>query len=177
MTLALAQGRARRPNYRRRRIWGEVGALFFAVLLLIWTLTPLYNIVAVALEPHGDVFTNDVFPKNPSLESFWIVITQGYWYLEYFWSQFGNSLYLGVATAFLTMLIGSLASFTVEQMQLRKARMLTNAGLLTYVLPSSFLAIPFLSVAKSYGLSDNLWAVIAAQVMFATPFAILILQQ
>ena len=32
MTLALAAGRARRPNYRRRRIWGEVGALFFAVL-------------------------------------------------------------------------------------------------------------------------------------------------
>ena len=62
-------------------------------------------------------------------------------------------------------------------MQLRKARLLTNAALLTYVLPSSFLAIPFLSVAKSYGLSDNLWAVIAAQVMFATPFAILILQQ
>ena len=28
-----------------------------------------------------------------------------------------------------------------------------------------------------YGLSDNLWAVIAAQVTFATPFAILILQQ
>jgi ABC-type glycerol-3-phosphate transport system permease component len=27
-----------------------------------------------------------------------------------------------------------------------------------------------------YGLSNNLWAVIAAQVTFATPFAILILQ-
>src|SRR5262245_53559492 len=75
------------------------------------------------------------------------------------------------------MLIGSLASFAVERMQLRKARLLTNAALLTYVLPSSFLAIPFLRVAKSYGLSDNLWAVIAAQVMFATPFAVLILQR
>ena len=29
----------------------------------------------------------------------------------------------------------------------------------------------------SYGLSDNLWAVIAAHTTFATPFAILILQQ
>jgi multiple sugar transport system permease protein len=28
-----------------------------------------------------------------------------------------------------------------------------------------------------YGLSDNLWAVIAAEVMFATPFSILILEQ
>src|SRR5262249_6427506 len=43
-------------------------------------------------------------------------------------------------------------------------------ALLTYVLPSSFLAIPFLRVAQSYWLSDNLWGVIAAEVMFATPF-------
>ena len=177
MTLALAQGRARRPNYRRRRIWGEVGALFFAVLLLIWTLTPLYNIVAVALEPHGDVFTNDVFPKNPSLESFWIVITQGYWYLEYFWSQFGNSLYIGVATVFFTLAIGSLASFVIGRMRIRYGWLVSNAALLTYVIPASFLAIPFYRIMGFYGLSNNLWSVIAAEVTFATPYAIFIFQQ
>ena len=47
----------------------------------------------------------------------------------------------------------------------------------SYILPSSFLAIPFVHVAHKYGLSDTLWAVIAAQVMFATPYAILIFQQ
>src|SRR5262249_14315484 len=103
--------------------------------------------------------------------------TQGYWYLENFWSQFRNSLYTGVATAFLTMLIGSLASFAVERMQLRKARLLTNAAPLTYVLPAPVLAISFRSVARSCVASENLSAVIAAQVLFATPFAILILQR
>jgi multiple sugar transport system permease protein len=105
------------------------------------------------------------------------VLTQRHWYLENFWNQFGNSLYVGLLTMLLTVLIGSLASFVVGRMRLRKARLLTNAALLTYVLPSSFLAIPFLRVAQSYGLSDNLWAVITAEVMFATPFAVLILQQ
>jgi multiple sugar transport system permease protein len=148
------------------------------VVLLVWSLLPVYNMLLIALDPEGDnEFAGYIWPPDPSLESFWVVVSQGHWYLDNFWGQFGNSLYLGVATAFLTMLIGSLASFAVERMQLRNARLLTNAALLTYVLPSSFLAIPFLSVAKSYGLSDNLWAVIAAQVMFATPFAILILQQ
>jgi multiple sugar transport system permease protein len=32
-------------------------------------------------------------------------------------------------------------------------------------------------VVRSYGLADSLWSVIAAEVMFATPFAILVLQQ
>jgi len=178
MTLALTAGGVRpRRNYRRRRIWGEVGALCFAVLLLFWTLIPIYNIIAVSLEPHGDVFTNDVFPKNPSLESFWIVITQGYWYLEYFWRQFENSVYIGVATVFFTLAIGSLASFAIGRMRIRYGWLVSNAALLTYVIPASFLAIPFYRIMGFYGLSNNLWSVIAAEVTFATPYAIFIFQQ
>jgi multiple sugar transport system permease protein len=179
VTLALAEVAAvrARPNYRRRRNLREVGALAFAVVLLIWTLTPIYNIIAVALEPHGDVFTNDVFPAKPSFESFWIVVTQGYWYLEYFWHQFGNSLYIGLATVFFTLAIGSLASFVIGRMRIRYGWLVSNAALLTYVIPASFLAIPFYRIMGFYGLSNNLWSVIAAEVTFATPYAIFIFQQ
>jgi multiple sugar transport system permease protein len=177
VTLALAEAGARRPNYRNRRRWKEAAALLFAVVVLIWTLTPIYNIVAVSLESHGDVFTNDVFPAKPSFESFWIVITQGYWYLEYFWHQFGNSLYIGIATVFFTLAIGSLASFAIGRMRIRYGWLLSNAALLTYVIPASFLAIPFYRIMGFYGLSNNLWSVIAAEVTFATPYAIFIFSQ
>src|SRR5262249_18575634 len=87
----------RRRNYRLRRRLGETVALALGALILFWTLMPIYNIINVALESRGDVFTTTIWPANPSLESFWIVFTQGYWYLEHFWHQFGNSLYIGVA--------------------------------------------------------------------------------
>jgi multiple sugar transport system permease protein len=167
----------RRRRYRLRRSLGEAAALGLAVILLIWTLTPIYNIVFVSLEPHGDVFTNDVWPAKPSLEGFRVVMTEGYWYLENFWHQFGNSLYIGVATVFLTLLIGSLASFAIGRMRIRHGWLLSNAALLTYVIPASFLAIPFYRIMHIYGLSNNLWAVIAAEVTFATPYAIFIFQQ
>ena len=166
-----------RPNYRARRILREVTALTLGLAILIWTLTPIYNIVAVALEPHGDVFTNDIWPANPSLESFRIVLDQGHWYLEYFWHQFGNSLYIGVVTVALTLVIGSLASFSIGRMRMRQGWLVSNAALLTYVIPASFLAIPFYRIMHIYGLSNNLWAVIAAEVTFATPYAIFIFQQ
>ena len=41
----------------------------------------------------------------------------------------------------------------------------------------SFLAIPFYGIMRSYGLADNPWSVIAAEVTFATPYAIFIFQQ
>ena len=179
MSAELAYGRPvrHRRRYRLRRNLTEAAALGLGVVIVICTLTPIYNMVAVALESHGDVFTNDIWPANPSLESFWIVLTQGYWYLEYFWQQFGNSLYVGVITVILTLLIGSLVSFSIGRMRLRHGWLVSNAALLTYVIPSSFLAIPFYRIMQKYGLSNDLWSVIAAEVTFATPYAIFIFQQ
>jgi len=174
---AAASRLPRAPNYRLRRKLGETGALAFGVVVLIWTLAPIYNMVMVSLEAPNKVFNNDIWPKHPSLESFWIVLAQGYWYLEYFWHQFANSIYVGAATVILTLLIGSLASFAIGRMRVRFGWLLSNAALLTYVIPASFLAIPFYRIMQIYGLADNLWAVIAAEVTFATPYAIFIFQQ
>jgi multiple sugar transport system permease protein len=174
---AEGSARRRRPNYRLRRTLAEVAALAVGIAVLIWTLVPIYNIVIVALEPHGNVFTNDIWPAKPSLESFWVVVTQGHWYLEYFWEQFGNSLYIGVATVVLTLLIGSLTSFSIGRMRIRHGWLVSNAALLTYLIPASFLAIPFYRIMHIYGLSNNVWSVIAAEVTFATPYAIFIFQQ
>jgi multiple sugar transport system permease protein len=44
------------------------------------------------------------------------------------------------------------------------------------MIPASFLIVPYYRIVHAYGLTDNLWSVIAAQGTFATPFAILILQ-
>jgi multiple sugar transport system permease protein len=105
------------------------------------------------------------------------VITEGYWYLEYFWHQFGNSLYIGVMTVFFTLFIASMVSFSVSRMRLRSGWLLTNAALLTYVIPASFLAIPLYRIMQGYGLGNNVWSIIAVEVTFATPYAIFIFQQ
>lgn len=80
-------------------------------------------------------------------------------------------------TTFLTLLIGSLASFTVGRLHLKRGWLLTNAALMTYVIPASFLAIPFYRIMQIYGLGNYLGSVIAALVTFATPYAIFIFSQ
>ena len=46
-----------------------------------------------------------------------------------------------------------------------------------YAVPASFLVIPFAKLMNIYGLSDTLLGVIASQVTFALPYAVLILHQ
>src|SRR5436305_2878949 len=114
MTLALEQPMLslRRRN-RRRRTLTEAGSVMLGVVLLIWSLLPVYNMLLIALDPEeGEIeFAGNLWPPEPSLEGFLATVTQEARYLEDFWSQFGNSLYIGVLTMVLTVLIGSLASF------------------------------------------------------------------
>ncbi len=155
----------------------RAGSVILGIVLVIWTVLPVYNMVLIALDNEGDEYSGSLWPTEPSFESFRVIWTEDHWYLRNFWHQFGNSLYIGLMTMFLTVLTGSFASFALSRMRLRKSWLFSNAALLSYAVPSSFLAIPFVQVAHWYGLSDSLWAVIAAQVMFATPYAILIFQQ
>jgi len=177
MTIALTSASPARRHYRLRPALIEGGSVMLGVVLLIWSLLPIYNLFLIALDPEeGEVeFTGNLWPPEPSLDSFWDVVTQEARYLENFWHQFGNSAFIGLFTMVLTVLIGSLASFAVSRMRLGNSALLTNAALVTYAIPAAFLIVPYYRIMHAYGLLDTLWAVIAAQVTFATPFAILIM--
>jgi len=172
-----SQSQAMRRAARRRRYFENSFCAAFSSVLVIWTLLPIYNIIMVSLEGHGDVFSDHLFPPQPSLEGYGVVFTENYWYLKNFWHQFGNSVYVGAATTFLTLTIASLASFSISRMRVKHGWLVSNAALLTYVIPASFLAIPFYRIMQNYGLQNNLWSVICAMVTFATPYAMFIFQQ
>ncbi len=175
----MSSGPILRLRYRLRRVLAEVASVTLGVVLLVWSLVPVYNMLLIALDhEEGDIeFEGIIWPPDPSLQSFHAVLTQGYWLVEDFWHQFGNSFFIGLMTMSLTVLIGSLASFAFGRIRLTKGWLLVNAPLLTYVVPASFLVIPFSRLMVTYGLSNSLWAIIAANVTFAAPYAILILQQ
>ncbi len=176
MSMANSVRHIRRPRFSRG-LPGKIAAAIFGILLLIWTLLPVYNMVLVALDEEADEFTGAIWPGDANIDSFTSLWNQDNFLLEHFWHRFGNSIELGLATMLLTVAIGSLASFVLGRMRLRGSRVIGDLALITYVLPTAFLAIPFVHIMHIYGLIDSLWSVIASQVAFATPYAILILHQ
>ena len=105
------------------------------------------------------------------------MLTEGYWYLEYFWHQFGNSLYIGAATTFLTLL-DRLAGQLLDRPDAHPERLAgQQRGAADLCDPGVVPGDPVLPDHANYGLANNLWAVIFAEVTFATPYAIFIFQQ
>lgn len=166
-----------RLYYRLRRYAMETACLALGLVIVVWSVTPLYNMWMIALSKHDSIFNGNLWPEEPTLKSFRVVFLEDFWYLQHFWHQFGNSFIVGGMVCFLTLFIGSLASFTVGRLHLRNGWMLTNAALMTYVIPASFLAIPIYRIMQIYGLGNQLSSVILALTTFATPYAIFIFAQ
>ena len=94
MSIAPIAGRPSPSRHRRRRVLIEAGSAMLGIVLLIWSLLPVYQMLLIALDPEeGEVeFTGNLWPAEPSLDGFRDVVTQKARYLEDFWHQFGNSL-------------------------------------------------------------------------------------
>lgn len=168
---------ARRPRYRARRLLIEAGSVMLGAIIVVWSLLPVYNMFLIALDRYGhNEFAGRLLPEHPTLDVFAALWTERADDIRHIWHQFANSCYIGGAVMVLTVLVSSLASFAIGRMRLGRDWTLTGTALLTYAIPASTLIIPFDRIMQIYGVSDNFWAVIAAEVTFATPYAVLVLQ-
>jgi multiple sugar transport system permease protein len=168
---------AGRLTYAIRSGLAEGGLLLVGVVVLIWTLLPLYHMVMLSLTPVGEAFGGRVWPDHPTLENYRVVLMQDHFFLQNFWRQLGNSLFVAFATMFLVLLIASLASYAIGRLRLRYGHVVSNTALLTYLIPAAFVAIPFYKVMSDYGLLNTLWSLIFAMSTFAIPYAIWVLRQ
>jgi multiple sugar transport system permease protein len=163
--------------YLGRRVLSEAGFLLFGVVILIWTLLPLYHMVMLSLTPLSDSFAGRFWPEHPTFENFRIVFTEDHFFLQDFWRQLWNSIFVALATMVLVLVVASLASFAIGRLKLRYGHVISNTALLTYLIPAAFVAIPFYVVMSDYGLLNTLWALIFAMSTFAIPYAIWVLRQ
>ncbi len=95
--------------------------------------------------------------------------------VERFPAAFANSVIVGVSVTLLALIAGSLSAYTVARLRLRWARALLAVSLASRMLPLVMLMVPLYVLFRRFGLLGSLAGVIAAEVGFLVPYAILIL--
>jgi multiple sugar transport system permease protein len=166
-----------RGFYRLQHLAGEGGLILVGLVVFVWTMLPIYHMVMLAFTPVSDAFGGRYWPDRPTTENFRIVVMQDHFFLFNFWRQLGNSIVVAVGTMALVLAVASFASFAIGRLKLRYGHVISNAALLTYLIPAAFLAIPFYKVMGDYGLLNTRWALIFAMSTFAIPYAIWVLRQ
>ena len=155
----------------------EAALLLVGIPVLLWTLIPLYHMFLFAISPKDAAFSGQLWPTNPTLRNFEMVIGQKHHFLYHFWQQMFNSLVISAGTAALTLFVATTAAFSISRLRVKGGRLVMNLGLFTYFIPAAFLAVPMYKAMGMYGLLNNDWALVLAMVTLASPYAIWILRQ
>lgn len=160
-----------------RRLHENALLVVLGIVIVVWSLLPIYHMVVLSLTPPREGFAGHLWPLNPTLDNYVTVFTQSEYYLAQFWRQLGNSVLCAVAACALVLVAGLMASFAISRLRPRFGPFVSYVALLAYFVPATFLAIPFYQVMATYGLLGSQWALILCTVAFATPYAIWVLQQ
>jgi multiple sugar transport system permease protein len=163
--------------YAFRRLAGGAGEILLGLVILIWTLLPIYHMVMLSLTPINEAFGGRFWPDNPTLENFRTVFAQDHFFLQRFWLQLANSVVVALATMVVVLVVATLASFAIGRLKMPGGHIVSNMALLTYLIPMAFLAIPFYRVMSQYGLLNTRTALVLAMSTFAIPYAIWVLRQ
>jgi multiple sugar transport system permease protein len=145
------------------------------LLILVWTLFPVYYMVLLSVTPTSELFQPGLWVSHPTLANYVYTMGQDNPFVRYFWTQLSTSLVVSVWTMVLVAAVAALGSFAMARMKFRLRRYVSGLTLFTYVIPSSFLAIPFFKMMGDYDLIDTKLALILAMVTFASPYALWVL--
>ena len=162
---------------RWRAVTTEAKLLLVGIPVLLWTVIPVYHMLLFAISPRDQATSGRLWPKEPTLQNFGHVFQQQHFYLNHFWLQLWNSLWIAVAVGLLTLFIATTAAFAISRLKVRGGRTVMNMPLFPYFIPAAFLAVPMYKTMATYGLLNNRWSLVLAMVTIASPYCIWVLKQ
>ena len=165
----------------KRWTWGKVSLearlLLIGIPVFLWTMIPIYHLFLFAISSKDSATSGRLWPKQPTLQNFSIVLEQKHFYLNHFWQQLGNSLLIALAVGAITLFVSTTAAFAISRLKVQGGRSVMNLALFTYFIPAAFLAVPMYKTMANYGLLNSRWSLVLAMVTIASPYCIWVLKQ
>ena len=154
-------GRRRLPKHGWKT---ALGLLFTAVMLF-----PAYWMLNVSFTRTGDLRAEPPhwFPWDPTLEGYQAVFDQQL-------PALGTSLFVGLGSVLLTVVIAAPAGYALALLHLRGGRTLNFLLLVAQMIPAVVMAMGFYAVYNNLGLLNTVGGLIIADSTIAVPFGVLL---
>ena len=167
------------PNLRRSpgEIISKILLYLAIVIVLIWTLFPLYWAAASSIRQNSDSYSTKFLPWlnfDPTLDGW-----RQMWSLPEIKTALKNSAIIGIGAATIATLLGALAGYGIARFYFQRPRngVLTTWFLSQRIIPPVVFVTPFVLLMFQIGLYDSVWGLVLLNATFNLPFPIIILTQ
>jgi multiple sugar transport system permease protein len=146
---------------------GSLAGYAVLLVLVVWTLGPLYWMVVTSLKTNSEIYgtTATLWPRRPTLANYDVLFTR-----TPFLVYFRNSTAIALATTALTVLTSGLGAYALVRLNFPGRRLLARILVYTYLVPQSLLFIPLFTILVNTGLSNSRPGLVLAYLGFTVPF-------
>jgi N,N'-diacetylchitobiose transport system permease protein len=137
------------------------------VVVLAFTLFPVYWMVSTALDDRANDGSRGLLPSQLTLDNFAFVLGDGH-----FGTYLRNSLVVAAGTVVVSSLLALLAAVAVSRFKFRFRTAVLVMVLVVQMVPMEALVIPLFLQVRSLGLLNTLLGLTCVYVAFSLPFAV-----
>lgn len=147
------------------KILVHLGLLLFTIYLVF----PLVWVVSTSLKSTTEIYSGviSLIPKNISFEHYLSVFTEGAVV-----SSMANSLYAGVISTIVVVLIALPASYAMTRYQSVLNKFFLGWILTTQIFPAILIMVPLYIILRHAGLTDSLTGLALVYVVWSLPFVL-----
>ena len=175
---------------RARKWLGRVVAYGALVVVTLAVCFPLMWALSTSLKPKAELSTAPtLIPKQATLENYRHLLTGKAQYFggasgdyqpttappQYFMSWFGNSVIVSVGSTLISIVISTLAAYSVTRLRTRFRLAVPSLSLLWDLVPSNILVFPHCLEMTRLELTDSLWSLTLGYVSVTLPFCMWLL--
>ena len=147
--------------------------IMITVVLLIWTLFPVYYLFITSVKPARELFaTPPRLITKPTLSTYHNILIE-----QRFYRFFVNSIIIALSATVLALIIGALAAYAFAQWKFRGREGLFFLSLIGRMFPPFTTLIPIYLMVKHVRLMDTHIALILIYIAFLLPLIVLILRE
>ncbi|MCI2417319.1 carbohydrate ABC transporter permease [Saccharopolyspora sp. K220] len=170
-----------RYRIRWKKIFVTVAAIAFAAYLFL----PFYWILAMSFMREVDAIAvpPNWIPPNPTLDNYasftqpdQVEVLVGGRAIKETPYALGNSMVVATSTALLNLVLAVPAAYAFSRLRFTGSRFLLVGYLVTRMVPSVAIIIPFYLMMRALGLLDTYWALILSYLTFSLPVTIWVLK-
>lgn len=165
--MATMVGARERARSVHAAVWIRRGVMIISgIFFSLWTLGPLYWIVATSLKNEIQVYREPrLVPTAVTLSNYRSILVDSNFLL-----YMKNSVEVAVVTTALSMIFGSAAAYAIARLRFHGRRLVARSIVVSYLVPGSLLFISLFEVLTELNLTDKLTGLMVVYLSFTLPF-------
>ena len=155
-----------------RKLWSRIGSYAALLLASLLVLFPLYWVTITSLKLPREIYrVPALWPQVFTLNNYRILLVD-----KEFLVNIGNSLMVASAVTLISVLVSSLAAYSLSRFRYRFRGLIGRLILFAYLTPTSLLFIPISIIMAKLQLGNSLQGLVLVYLAFSLPVATWLLQ-